>query len=245
MGEPTPTLSIVMPVFNEAEGIADVVGDLEQEILRQLDAEIVIVDDASSDSTPAILRRLAERDRRISVERSPANYGHGPSVRRGLELARGEWIFQLDSDGQVVVSDFWKLWSRRDDADFVIGVRANRCDPRHRLLLSAAVRASISVLTLRRVRDANAPFRLFRRAVWEDLRPFVDESVLAPSIVMTMAAIARGWRVLEVPVSHLPRRHGVSSLRFFRLVRFSLRGFGQVLAVRLRLARAQAGRAAR
>jgi hypothetical protein len=103
------------------------------------------------------------------------------------------------------------------------------------------VRIATSLLAGRRVRDANTPFRLVRRAVWDDLRPFVDERTLAPNIFVTLAAAVRGWRIIEVPVTHLPRETGTVSLRALRLVRFSARGLGQLVALRYRLARAPAG----
>lgn len=232
-------LSVVMPVYNEADVIDRVIEELEADVVSRFDdAELIVVDDASTDGTGRTLDELAARHPRLRVEHAAQNAGHGPSVLRALELAQGDWIFQLDSDRQFDVRDFWKLWERRQDADLVLGVRAGRHDPRHRLVLTRIVRAVVSLLAGRRVRDANVPFRLLRRAVWEDLRPAVASRPLAPSILVTLGAVARGWRVVEVPVRHLPREHGTSTLRALRLVRFSLRGLLQLFSFRYALARA-------
>lgn len=232
-------LAAVMPVYNEAEVIEALILDLERELVPVVEGLlVVVVDDASTDETPAILERLAADRPWLRIERPVRNAGHGPSVVRGVGLAGAEWIFQIDSDGQFVVSEFTRLWERREDGDLVLGIRVDRHDPPHRLALSRTVRIATSLLAGRRVRDANTPFRLVRHTVWDDLRAFVDGGTLAPNIFVTLGAAVRGWRIVEVPVTHLPRETGTVSLRALRLVRFSARGLGQLVAFRYRLARA-------
>jgi len=232
-------LSVVMPVYNEADSIEAIVEDLGRELLPLVETfEVIVVDDASSDETPRVLDRLAQDRPWLDVLRAEQNAGHGPSVMRGLALARADWVFQLDSDGQFVVADFTKLWSLRESCDLVLGVRVDRHDPLHRLLLSRTVRIATSLLAGRRVRDANTPFRLLRRSVFTDLEGCLEPQTLAPNILVTLGAVVRGWRVVDVPVTHLARERGVSTLRKVRLLRFSLRGLSQLVAFRYRLARA-------
>jgi glycosyltransferase involved in cell wall biosynthesis len=227
------SLSVVIPVWNEEEVIGKLVTEIDSQIAGRFDrAEIIVVDDASTDSTPAILAGLKGLRGRLQVLRSDRNRGHGPSVRRGLESATGDWILQLDSDGQFVVADFWSLWSAREDADLVLGVRVHRRDPAHRLALTRAVSVVVSLLAGVRIRDANVPFRLLRRSLWNDLAPVIPPDTLAPSILVTLGAVVRGFRIVERPVSHRPRERGRSSLRAVRLVTFSLRGLGQLLKFR-------------
>jgi dolichol-phosphate mannosyltransferase len=224
------SLSIVMPAFNEAEVIEQLVLDLEREVVSELpDVELVVVDDCSSDGTGAILDRLTDKRAWLTVEHATVNAGHGPSVVRGLRRASGDWVFQIDSDGQFEVADFWKLWERRSDADLVLGVRIARQDPGHRLVLSRIIALTVSMLARRRLRDPNIPFRLIRRELWDDLEPLIGPTALAPSIQVTVGAVARAWRVIEVPVRHLPRTRGSSSLRSLRLVSFSLRGLRELI----------------
>lgn len=232
------TLSVVMPVYNEAEVIERLVLELEQEIVSGLpDVELIVVDDRSTDDTGAILDRLAQARSWLAVEHASANAGHGPSVLRGLRQARGNWIFQLDSDGQFKVADFWKLWALRTDADLVLGVRASRQDPTHRLVLSRIIALAVSALARRRLRDANVPFRLIRRELWDDLDPLIGPAALAPSILVSIGAARRLWRLVETPVIHLPRAGGSSSLRAWRLVSFSLRGLRELIAFQGQLRR--------
>jgi hypothetical protein len=137
------------------------------------------------------------------------------------------------------------LWAARDACDLALGVRVLRHDPRHRLLLTGAVRVGTRLLGARGLRDVNTPFRLVRSAVWDDLRPLVDRATLAPNIFVSLGASVRGWRVVEVPVTHLPRETGTASLRTLRLLRFSLRGLAQLVAFRVLLGRAKPPRRAR
>jgi len=238
-------LSVVIPVFNEAASIEEIIEDLDRELhLLVVGFEVIVVDDCSTDETPAILARLAAGRPWLDVQRAAENAGHGPSVLRGLARARAEWTFQLDSDGQFVVAELERLWARRDEADLLLGVREGRNDPLHRLVLSRTVAVATSLLAGRRVRDANTPFRLVRRALLDDVSVFVVPDALAPNILVTLGASVRGWRLLDVPVTHLARERGVSTLRKVRLLKFSLRGLAQLVAFRYRLARAPAGRPA-
>ena len=231
-------LSVVVPCFNEAKGIADLVLDLEQEFLELGEPfEVIVVDDRSTDDTPRLLDELAQGREWLHVHHAEQNAGHGPSVIRGLELSRGQWIFQIDSDRQFVVSEFADLWERRYDADLVLGVRAARDDPLHRIVLSRTVSIVVSALALRRLRDPNVPFRIYRRELWEDLRQFMGPKTLAPSIFVTLGAVSRGWRLVEVPVTHLRGTREVSTLRKWRLVKFSLSGLLELAVYRFRLAR--------
>jgi dolichol-phosphate mannosyltransferase len=238
-------LCVAMPVYNEEGVLNEVVSNLREQILDEVpDSALVMVDDASTDGTPEILARLSEHPQ-IHVHRSPVNRGHGPTVRSALEHANASWIFQIDSDGQFDTRDFWKLWERRHEAHLLMGVRADRKDPRHRLLLTAAVRVAISLLTFRRLRDPNVPFKLISREMWSDLRPFIGRSARVPSIMISMGAILRGWSIIEFPVTHLPRRYGASTLRLGRLLRFSLLALVDIVRFRTIVRRKTTTRIAR
>jgi dolichol-phosphate mannosyltransferase len=235
-------LSVVMPVYNEAAVIEPLVMELERELvgaLGEAEIEVIVVDDCSTDATADILVRLAHDRNWLTVDRARVNAGHGPSVLRGLRSAAGDWIFQLDSDGQFLVEDFHTLWRLRDEADLLLGVRVTRHDPAHRLVLSRIIRLAVSLLARRKLRDANSPFRLLRRELWEDLDPLIGERVLAPSIMVSLGAARRAWRIREFPVTHLARAHGPSSLRSLRLFSFSLAGLRELLAFHRRLEREQ------
>ncbi len=214
----TTVVSVVMPVYNEAAGVAEVVADIVRHILDEVPgSELVVVDDHSTDQTLAVLQRLAVGDPRIRVLENEVNLGHGRTTRRAMDASTGEWLFHLDSDGQVDVAEFALLWARRHDNDLVLGMRITRHDPLHRLVLTRLTRTLVSALARHWVRDANVPFKLIRRDLYEHLRPSIPETAFAPSIMVVLGAHRVRARIAEIETTHLPRRHGKSTLHPKRL----------------------------
>lgn len=227
-----------MPVYNEGAGIEQVITELIDEIAVKFDTyEIVAVNDCSTDNTGDVLDHLASIFPNLTVVHESTNRGHGPAMRDAIDATTGDWIFQIDSDGQFLASDFWKLWEQRHEADLALGVREDRHDPRHRLILTRVVGIMISFLASRKLRDANVPFKLIRRSWWEETKNVIPADALAPSIMISLAASIRGGRIVEVPVRHLSRPHGNSTLRPWRLVTFSSRGLLEILRFRAELRR--------
>jgi glycosyltransferase involved in cell wall biosynthesis len=227
-----------MPVYNESGVIADVVDELNRDVVAKLPGtEIVLVDDGSTDATPAILDGLAEAHPHVRVMHAPANQGHGPSLRMALESSAGEWLFQMDSDGQQRAAEIWDLWALRERADLVVGVRRGRSEGRHRDFVSFAARLAGRIAGGGRLRDVNVPFKLIRRSVWDDLRGDVPSKPVAPSLLIAVGASVRGWRVAEVEISHAPRRAGESTVDVPMLVRLTLGALRELVGFRVRLAR--------
>jgi dolichol-phosphate mannosyltransferase len=213
-----PRLTVVMPVYNEGAALASVINEVATRVLDAVpDSELVIIDDCSNDETSSIVQAAAARDDRVRMLVNEVNMGHGPSVRRGLDGSLGEWILHLDSDGQVDVSEFPLLWSQRDTSDLILGVRGHRHDPFIRLVLTRLTRSMVSLLARHRVRDANTPFRLVSRSLFDHLAPAIPKNAFAPSVLVTLGAHRCHAAVTEVPITHFARSHGTSTLHLRRL----------------------------
>jgi glycosyltransferase involved in cell wall biosynthesis len=213
-------LTVVMPVYNEAAALRGVLDDITSHVLDAVaGSELVVVDDNSTDDSASILADARSRDPRIRVLTNAVNRGHGPSVRRGIDESTGDWILHLDSDGQFELAEFPLLWERVDGHDLVLGVRNDRHDPAHRIVLTQATRALASIMARHPIRDANTPFRLVRRSLFDHLRPEIPPDTFAPAIVVVIGAYRSGARVTDVEVTHLARPHGRSTLRIGRLGR--------------------------
>ncbi len=231
-------LTVVMPVYNEAAVLTSVLADITSNVLESVaDSELVVVDDNSSDASSSILAEAQTLDPRIRVFTNDTNCGHGPSVRRGIDHSTGDWILHLDSDGQFDVADFARLWDRADNSDLVLGIRSDRHDPFHRIVLTNATRALASILARRRIRDANTPFRLVRRSLFDHLRPSIPPETFAPAIAVVIGAHRSGARVTDVDVTHLARPHGRSTLRVGRLVSVAGQSAAQTIAFSARRVR--------
>jgi dolichol-phosphate mannosyltransferase len=234
--EPVLDLVVVMPVYNEEGCIATVVRSWLME-LEQLgiNAQLRVLDDGSTDSTPGVLR-VFERDPRVAIVRKP-NSGHGPTILLGYRAASRDavWVFQVDSDGELDPADFAPLWRARRDYDGVFGVRMNRAQSVARRALSVASRAAVRWLFGSGVTDVNAPFRLMRATVLADLVERIPPSTFAPNVIIAGEYGRRGLRVLNMPVTHRPRRTGTSSVASLRLLRLAARSMRETIRYRLAL----------
>lgn len=238
MPELEPSLTVVVPAYNEAPCLPIAAAEIRQEVLDRVPgSELLVVDDGSTDETPRILTDLAVRDDRIRSLRQ-ANAGHGAALRTGLEQARGEWIFLLDSDAEISLEAFSEHWGEATrDGTAVLGVRTGRSDPWSRRVLTRAIRLVNRLLFATRVEDANVPYKLLPTAYWERARRFIPPGTLAPSLFLALFLDRADAPFVQRPVTHRDRAGGVSSLRSGRLLRFCSRAFGQLLGFRWRLFR--------
>ena len=232
----SPRLSVVMPVYNEEGAIVAAVDEVKQYVLSVVpEAELVVVDDGSRDGTGGLLDTAAASDPRIKVIHQP-NGGHGAALVTGLKAATGEYLFLIDSDRQIPLDNFKVAWTEvMAGRDAVFGVRRRRYDPVLRLYLTRLVRQSINVLFRINLRDANVPYKLFKRLIWTETRDCVPDGTLAPSMFLAIAARSRGYNILELDVTHKERDTGEVTLRKFRLLKFCARGFGQMLGLMRRV----------
>lgn len=231
----TPLLSVVMPVYNEAELIEGVVSDWIHVLGRLgIDYELRVYDDGSRDATSEILARVATREPRLLPLRHD-NRGHGPTLMRAYAEARGEWVFQTDSDGEIAADDFERVWSARDDRDVIVGIRAGRKSPLHRRLLTLGSRLVVASLFGRSVTDVNSPFRLMRGEWLRRQLPLLHPESAVPNILLSGLASRTGARVSEISVAHVGRRAGASTLDIRRIAAFSMRAVVDAVRVAVRV----------
>jgi dolichol-phosphate mannosyltransferase len=229
------TLSVVMPAYNEEGSIERAIAEIQEKVLDPVgNSELICVNDGSRDRTGAILDRLAQSDRRIRPIHQ-GNAGHGAALRNGLDQARGEYVFLIDSDRQIPIEAFEALWAIAKGRDGALGVRSVRHDPWIRLILTRIVRLSLKLLFGVSLRDANAPFKIVRRSAWADSSPVIPKDALAPSIFLAVFLSRHRYNVIEVDVPHRVRQTGTGSLKIMKLVSFCTTAFGQLLEFRSHL----------
>jgi len=183
------SISIVMPCYNEESIIETVVRDYYEKIINKIeDSELIVVNDCSKDNTYNILNNLKNELPKLKVLCTPVNSGHGKATMMGYEFAEKEYIFQIDSDNQFESKDFWKLYSLKDNFDFIIGFRQQRHDPMVRLIITKSLGLINLLFFGVHINDANCPFRLMKKNVLIKRLASIDKESLAPNIMLSILA---------------------------------------------------------
>ncbi|MFM8968213.1 MAG: glycosyltransferase family 2 protein [Vulcanococcus sp.] len=244
-----PELSIVVPLYNEAESLPPLVEQLLA-ALRPLGRsfELVLVDDGSSDGTASVLRQLAAQTPELVAVLLRRNYGQTPAMSAGFDASRGALIVTLDGDLQNDPADIPLLLERLEQGyDLVSGWRHQRQDPAmSRKLPSRVANRLIARVTGVRLHDYGCSLKAYRRELVGDMNLYGELHRFLPAL-----AFIEGARISEVKVNHRARSYGTSKYgidRTFRVLmdlltvwfmkRFLTRpmyvfGFGGLLAVAL------------
>ena len=205
----TPQLSVVVPVHNEEDNVAPLVGEIVAALRGRIDFEIVYVDDTSKDGTLARLRELQTTVPELRVIRHLSNAGQSTAVRNGVKAARAPWIATLDGDGQNDPADIPNLLAQRDAGDaqtkLYAGWRVNRQDSGSKRWASKWANAIRSRMLRDDTPDTGCGIKLFEREAFLDL-PYFDHMHRYLPALMQRA----GWNTVSVPVNHRHRTAGVS-----------------------------------
>lgn len=204
-----PQLSIVVPVFNERDNVALLVGEIVAALRGRVDFEIVYVDDDSKDDTLAVLQAFKSTTPELRVLHHASQSGQSTAVRNGVKAARAPWVATLDGDGQNDPADIPKLLAARDAADprvrLFAGWRVNRQDSGSKRWASKWANAIRSRMLRDDTPDTGCGIKLFERAAFLDL-PYFDHMHRFLPALMQRA----GWKTVSVPVNHRHRTAGVS-----------------------------------
>ena len=227
-GAPAIKLSVVLPAFNEVEGVAGVVAGVREALAEAGFApdayEVIVVDDGSIDGTTAAAAGAGAR-----VLRHPTNMGYGKSLLTGFAAAKNDWILMIDADGTYPAADIPKLLAHAPDFDMVVGARQGSLfwgspweTVRRRIYLWMA-----GFVAGQAIPDANSGLRLLRKSAVERSMPILCYGY-SLSTTMTLSFLQAGRFVKFVPVSYSVRK-GKSKVRFLRDVPRTLQIMTQVI----------------
>ena len=204
-------LSIVLPCLNEEKNIRLTVGNLQQWFLASgIDGDIIVVNDGSTDGTPQILEEMKREMPKLTVVTHPMNSGYGAAVRSGCDVATGDVMGFMDSDGQFDPTDFDLLIPLLDKYPFATGRRRHRADPLMRKV-NAKLFGFLSFLILGIwVRDVNCAMKLWKREIWTSIRPTFATGALVNAEIFYRLKRA-GLRYGQVDVKHFPRQFGIQT----------------------------------
>jgi glycosyltransferase involved in cell wall biosynthesis len=206
----TPSVSAILPAYNEEAIIARSVLDLAAVLAGLVqEYEIVVVDDGSRDGTRQVLLELAEQhpELPLRVVLHGQNQGYGAALASGFDAATKELIFFTDGDRQFEVAEIARFLPALDPAtDLVIGWRQHRADPPLRRLNARGWKLLVNGLFGYTARDVDCAFKLFRRRVWQGVTVHARGATFSAEFLVKARRL--GFQVKELPVKHLPRTAG-------------------------------------
>jgi dolichol-phosphate mannosyltransferase len=218
-------ISLVVPVYNEEENLPILIPEMI-EVLQGLGKsyEMIFVDDGSTDGSRALLKRMIAQIPQIRLLGFKRNCGETAAGAAGLKEARGEIVITMDADLQNDPKDIPEMLDYLKNYDMVSGWREKREDSRIKRITSKIANGIRNWLSKESVRDSGCTFRTYKRECLQNLKLYKGMHRFMPTLVRM-----EGFRVIEIPISHRPRKFGVSKYTTWNRM---WRAFVDLLAVR-------------
>ena len=222
-----PDLSVVFPVFNEEENVPILLAEIAAALKdSSWSYEMIAVDDGSTDGSLRTLRALRPQYPTLRIVTFERNSGQTAALDAGWRAALGTCVVSLDADLQNDPADIPAMMRRLEETgnDMVIGVRVNRHDTWSRRMQSKIGNGVRNWITRDRITDTGCSLKLVRREAVQGLQLYTGMHRFLPTLVRM-----QGYKVIEMPVNHRPRKFGVSK---YGAMNRAFRGLADCLAVR-------------
>jgi glycosyltransferase involved in cell wall biosynthesis len=225
-GDHLPAYTVVVPCFNEVDGVRATLTGISA-VTSAAGAEIVVVDDGSTDGTLEVLEEIAAAGSvpQLKVVRNAVNQGYGASVKTGVRRARSDLIVIIDADGTYPSHRIADLVEASADADMVVGARTHDHDGQTlvRRMARSVLRAHCSWLVGERIPDMNSGLRVFRRSVFNQFFKILPDG-FSLTTTLTVAMMRNRYSVVFEPIDYAERvgRSKIQpvrdTLRFLQLI---------------------------
>jgi len=217
-------LSFVIPVLNEADSLKQLYHEIKTN-LGTHEAEIIFIDDGSTDSSFPIMAELAANDKSVKVIKFRRNFGKAAALQKGFELATGEVVFTMDADLQDDPIEIPAFLAKLDEGfDLVSGWKKKRLDPLHKRLPSKLFNSVTAHTFKLKLKDYNCGFKAYRKTLVKELSLYGEMHRYIPALAHSL-----GYKVGEIPVQHRARQYGKSKYGIERY----LRGFFDLMTVKM------------
>ena len=224
-------LFIIIPAYNEQENIRQVVTDWYPVVEKYgTDSRLVVIDDGSRDSTYSILQDMSKTMPRLTAL-TKANAGHGATLLFGYKYALengADYVFQTDSDGQTLPSEFEPFWIAKSKYVVSIGYRNKRRDGLSRVFVTKILRLVVYLCFRVYVLDANTPYRLMSAATLRDNLKYIPDDFFLTNVALAAIYKKRRQKVHFIPISFRPRQGGRNSINLIKIIKVgfsSIRSF--------------------
>ena len=229
-------LYIVIPAYNEEANIKSVIDDWYPVVEKHNgngESRLVIINDGSKDNTYEIMCEYA-KTRPLFTPITKPNGGHGATVLYGYNYALengADYIFQTDSDGQTLPSEFEEFWNCRNDHDMVIGWRNKREDGLSRFFVTKVLKLVLKICFGTTVTDANTPFRLMKATTLKEYIKYIPENFNLSNVILSVIYVKKKLAVKFIPITFRPRQGGVNSInlpKIFKIGKQAVSDFREI-----------------
>lgn len=223
----------VMPAYNEAENIKNVVEQWyplveKLSVTGGVECKLCIANDGSKDNTFEIMKGLAQKHPLFEPLDKP-NSGHGATVlylyRHAIEN-NADYVFQTDSDGQTNPDEFWQMWNNRKSYDFQIGYRKGRQDGVSRVFVTKTLRIVVWLMFHEWVTDANTPFRLMKADKLDAIMHVIPHDYFLCNVAISAIAVKWNYAIKFYNITFKPRQGGVNSINMKRIFKIGCKALG-------------------
>ncbi len=220
-----PEFSIVLPVYNEEDNLktlADGILNAMTSVTKSY--EVIFVDDGSTDGSQEVLKKLCDQYPTFRGLVFQENCGQTAAFDAGFRNAKGKVIITMDADLQYDPGDIPSLLKKLDESDAVCGYRANRADTWVKRISSIIANYVRNKLSDESIRDVGCSLKAFKKECLDNVKLFEGMHRFFPTLIKM-----EGYKVVEVPVNHFPRKYGYSKYSIQNRI---LKSFRDLLAVR-------------
>jgi len=225
------SLSFVIPAYNEEPNVAEALRRASAVLATlNLDYELLLVNDGSRDRTGEIAKSMIGQIPNLRVVENSPNRGYGGALKAGFYAALKDWIAFAPSDNQFEFTQLRDLIAQANTYDIVTGYRANDADPFARRVNRWGWNGLVQVLFGNMTSDIDCGFKLFRREILQHVTLNSDGAMVDTELLA--GAQARGYKIIQVPLKHLPRTAGHPTGANVRVI---LRAFRDLVGFRFRL----------
>ncbi len=219
-------LYIIMPAYNEEKTIKNVIEEW-YEVIEKIGnkSKLVVFNNMSKDNTENIVKSLMKDKPNLILETCNIQ-GHGPTVRMGYEYALNhgaDYIFQTDTDGQTLPSEFYKFWENRKKYDVQIGYRNHRKDGFSRIIVTKTLKLVIKLIFKVSVTDANTPYRLMSKEVLKKHIDKVPKDFNLPNVLLSVIFVKEKEKVIFYEITFKPRQGGKNSINIKSITKIGLK----------------------
>lgn len=218
------SLSVILPAYNEEGNIVNTIKNVYKYLPKVSDDyEVIVVNDGSHDSTPALVQNTQKQFPMLKLINQP-NKGYGGALKTGFQNSTKEWIFYMDSDGQFDFQDIYKLIPYSADYDFIFGYRLERADNSFRKFLGNALKVWGKVIfgIPYNIIDIDCGFKLLHSSAFRTILPIkADGAMISTEIFLKLIKLDN--KIKQVGVSHYPRKYGKSTGSDILVVVFAIK----------------------